>query len=52
MEPNWAAELLSKVSKGPRGKEFKIKCFTFLIEEIKPVGKFVPRLMTAIRSVL
>lgn len=52
LEPNWAAELLSKVGKGPKGKEYKIKCFTFLLEEVKPFAKYVPKLMTAIKSVL
>lgn len=32
MDPNWVPELLNKIGKGPKGRENKMKCFTYLME--------------------
>jgi hypothetical protein len=52
MDSRWAADLLSKVMKGPKGRETKIKVFTFLAEEFSVFQDYVPKLMLAIKSVL
>lgn len=52
MDPVWAAELLNKVGKGPKGKEVKAKCFGYLEEELRAHARYLPRLLVAIKSVL
>lgn len=52
MDPNWVSELLNKIGKGPKGRDNKIRCFSYLFEEIKPFFKYLPKLGTALRSVL